>query len=239
MKHRLLALALAACAVLSLAACGGSDTGGDVPPAPDPDQTVIDGPEESVEPTASPIPDKGTPPPEVTHHPDDHEPVEPEATHHPDEHHSAAPSSTPAPTPISTPAPTPTPEPSAEPVKSVTAAELYRTWGSGSGFMDMSAHLDAFYDLSAGDLESFVFYQPDMSSSLQEVFLAKAKPGKASGVKAACQRRLEGLREEAEFYPGTSEYVDAAKLEAVGDWVVLAACSDAGRLVQLVKDTAK
>lgn len=236
MKHRLLALALAACAVLSLTACGGD--AGDVQPVPDPSESVIVTPEGTVEPSATTIPDKGTPPPEYTHHPDEHHSdAVPTPTHHPDEHHSDA-----VPTPTPAAIGDPTAPPSEAPAKALSADAVYAAWtssGAGSGFIDMSAHLDAFYDLDGGELESFVFYQPDMSSSLQEVFLAKAKPGKASSVKAACQSRLEGLREQAQFYPGTSEYVDGAKLEAVGDWVVLAACSDAGRLVQLVKDTAK
>lgn len=230
MKTRLTALALAVLLLLALAACGGGNAG-DVQPVPDPSDSAVVTPEGTVAPSDAPIPDKGTPAPWD----DVDAPVVPS----PD---SDAPSAEPTPTAIGDP----TAPPSEEPREELTAAQMYNLWalsssqspGPGDGFVDMSAHLDAYYDLDGDDLESFVFYQPDMSSSLQEVFLAKAKPGKASSVKTACQSRLKGLQEEAEFYPGSSEFVDVAKVESVGDWVVLAACSQADRLVKILKDTA-
>lgn len=231
MKHRITALGLAFCFALGLAACGGGNDG-DVQPTPEPSQSAAVTPEGTAEPSATPIPDHGAPAPSDS--------TDAPGALCPD---GDAPTAQPTPTPVAIG--DPTAPPSEEPVKDLTAAEVYDLWTlssssqrPGDGFIDMSAHLDAYYDLDADDLESFVFYQPDMSSSLQELFLAKAKPGKVSSVKAACQSRLEGLREQAEFYPGTSEFVDAAKLESVGDWVMLAACSEADRLVKILEDTA-
>lgn len=232
MKTRLTALALAGAMLLALAACGSQET---VQPTPSPELSDQPTGEVTATPQATDSVEVETETPEVSAGPSESvQPSEPPAGE------SAPPS--PTPSAIGDP----TAPPSEEPAKDLTAASLYNLWdlssshspSPGAGFIDMSARLDAYYDLDADDLESFVFYQPDMSSSLQEVLLAKAKPGKASSVKAACQSRLEGLREEAEFYPGTSEFVDAAELESVGDWVVLAACSEADRLVKILKDTA-
>lgn len=235
MKKRLIALALAGIMLLALAACGGGADGGDVQPAPEPTEVVAPAPEGTDPATASPIPDKGTPPPSDS--------TDAPGALCPD---SDAPTPTPTPTPGESAAPTP--EPTPEPAKALTAAELRdmfmlsssRLDAPTAGFTDMSAYVDAYYTtLDTGDVESFVFYQPDMSSSLQEFFLAKAKPGKVSAVKAAVQDRLDALKEEAEFYPGTSEYVDAAKVESVGDWVVLAACPEGSRMVKILQDTTK
>lgn len=241
MKKRILALGLALCLTAGLAACGGGDAG-DVQPAPDPSESAVVTPEETVEPSATPIPDGGTPTlPDNTDAPGalcpdgDAPSAEPTPTDAP------APSATPWPV-VSEPTAPPSEEPSEPPAKALSADSVYATWtssGAGSGFIDMSDYVSDYYaTLNLGDVESFAFYQPDMSSSLQELFLAKAKSGKLSQVKAAVQDRLEGLREQAEFYPGTSEYVDAAKVETVGDWVVLTAFPQASQLVKILKDAA-
>lgn len=235
MKQRLIALSMALLMALTLAACGGR-TQSDPSPSPsaevtvDPSPAITDVPEETVEPTATSIPDKGTPPPEEPSQggnvltPGDPGYVEP----------------------MPTPAEEPSQEPSEEPAVLTAAGlrDMFMLTSSQSDaptadFSDMSGYLDSFYNLSADDLEDFVFYMPDMSTALQEFFLAKAKPGKVEDVKAACQSRLDGLKEEAEFYPGTADFVDTAKVETVGDWVVLAVCPEAERMVKILQDAAK
>lgn len=235
MKQRLTALSMAFLMALTLAACGGR-TQSEPSPSPsteatvDPSPAITDVPEETVEPTATSIPDKGTPPPEEPSQggnvltPGDPGYVEP----------------------MPTPAEEPSQEPSEEPTVLTAAGlrDMFMLTSSQSDaptadFSDMSGYLDSFYNLSADDLEDFVFYMPDMSTALQEFFLAKAKPGKVEDVKAACQSRLDGLKEEAEFYPGTADFVDTAKVETVGDWVVLAVCPEAERMVKILQDAAK
>lgn len=235
MKQRLTALSMALLMALTLAACGGR-TQSEPSPSPsaevtvDPSPAITDAPEETVEPTATSIPDKGTPPPEEPSQggnvltPGDPGYVEP----------------------MPTPAEEPSQEPSEEPAVLTAAGlrDMFMLTSSQSDaptadFSDMSGYLDSFYNLSADDLEDFVFYMPDMSTALQEFFLAKAKPGKVEDVKAACQSRLDGLKEEAEFYPGTADFVDTAKVETVGDWVVLAVCPEAERMVKILQDAAK
>ena len=138
--------------------------------------------------------------------------------------------------------------PSAQPDAELTAADVYAMWlttssqfpAPAAAFVDMSDYVSAYYTpFSASDVESFVFYQPDMSATPQDVFIAKAKPGKVEAVKAACQGRLEAMQEETKFYTGTDDYVKSAKLETAGDWVVLAACPEADRLVGIVRNAAK
>lgn len=203
---------------------------GPVTPEPAPSETPSsDTPEESS------IPEKGTPTPSEG---------------------PSAPANTPQPsaTPVATPSPTPTPEASETPAEEpseapqeLTAAQLYNMWvttssqypGPGANLTDMSAYLDAYYNLTTDDLEDYVLYLPDMSANLEEVFIAKAKSGKVDTVKAACQSRLDGLKEDAEFYPDTGAYLDSARLETSGDWVVLAVSSEPDRLVKILQDAVK
>lgn len=232
MKLRMTALALAAALALGLAACTNGQSEQTAEPAPS--EVVSPTPSETVQPSES---------------------VEPEESAGPTE--SAEPQETPTdkPTEPAIGDPTAPPvEPSGEPepsdtpsIAAPTAAglrELFMTSSSNSDaptsdFTDMSGYLDNFYNLSADDLEDFVFYMPDMSTALQEFFLAKAKPGKVEDVKAACESRLAGLKEEAEFYAGTGEFVENARLETVDDWVVLAACPEADRMVKILQDATK
>lgn len=237
MKLRITALALAAALALGLAACGAP-----APQEPDPSP--------SVEATLAPA----TPSPEVTVPPS--ESAEPEESAPPSE--SAEPQETPTVKPtepaIGDPTAPPVEEPSGEPepsdtpsIATPTAAglrELFMTSSSQSDaptadFSNMADYLENFYNLSKDDLEDFVFYMPDMSTALQEFFLAKAKPGKVDAVKTACESRLAGLKEEAEFYAGTADFVDTAKVETVGDWVILAVCPEADRVAKIVEDATK
>ncbi len=237
MRHRLFALCLSLGMVLSLCACGGGQTGPDpapVPPSPAPSaEAASPAPEATATPEAPEAPTKA---------PNSEAPASeaPTLCEYPT---APAPSDTP-----STPAPSPTPAPEATPApQAVTAAGLREQFMSSSsqsdaptaGFVDMADHLSDFYDLDAAALEDFVLYMPDMSAALQEFFLARAKAGKAEEVKAACQSRLDGLREDAAFYPGTAQYVDAAKVETAGDWVLLAVCPEAERMVKLLQDSVK
>lgn len=237
-------LALGACVCLALSLCACAPSAGVIGGPDGPTVLVTAAPDET--PATSEAPGEAAPEiPEA--------PTEAPASEAP---HSEAPASEdpplcgypPAPAPSETeavpPSETPTDAPTAEPSPEApaTAAALYAQWRDGAqpapDLVDMSGYLDAYYDLDGSELESFVFYQPDMSGTLQEVFLAKAKPGQAGTVQAACQGRLEALQEEAAFYTGTGNYVDGAVLETAGDWVLLAACPDSARLAQLLRDAA-
>ncbi len=228
MKHRMLALGLALCMMAGLAACGGN--GGDVPPTPAPVESVSPAPEGTVEPTATPAPSD-----EVT--------------------------ATPAPSgdPVETPSPTPTPaigdptappseEPSAEPsdtpsIAIPAASTVYDTVAQSSGgttaTMDASAVLETFYSVSAGDLEDFAFYMPELSAYTEEFFIARAKAGKVDSVKAACQSRLDGLKEEGATYPTAAVYLDSAKIVTEGDWVMLCICPDPSGAVSAFQNAVK
>lgn len=238
MKRRLTALLLALTLTAGLAGCsGGNPAEGAVDPTPDATETITLAPDATPDPDpgVTAIPDKGTPPPETTHHPDDHTP---EATHHPDDHHTASPTPTPSETPAAEP-PAPAQDTTAGGIFTLWAGTSSQSSGPAANLSDMSSVMENFYDLSAGDLEDYVLYMPAMSSSMEEVFIAKAKSGKVSTVKSACQSRLEDLKEDAELYPATAGNLDNAKLETSGDWVLLAVSSDASRLVKVFKDAVK
>lgn len=249
MKTRFTALALAGCLALSLCACAARETDPGAAPSGSAQPSLAAEALPSAPPSAQPSQTAQDVPA-----PAGEKPVESGAP-------GSAPAGSPPPAPETGQAPgatdpgtapggtAPPPIPSEEPPEreGQTAAglrELFMSTSSQSdaptaGFADMSGYLSDFYDLDAADLEDFVFYMPEMSASLQEFFLAKAKPGKAEDVKAACQRRLDGLKEEAQFYPGTAEFVDAAKVETAGDWVALAVCPEADRMAKLLQDAAK
>lgn len=244
MKQRITALFLALGLTAGLAAC----TGGQEPqaPAPDPSQDIA-----VTDPAATPIPDKGTPPPEYTHHPDDHTPEvthhpddhTPEVTHHPDDHHPEVPANTPSPTPEPTPEPDPS-EPSDTPSIAVPAAnEVYaavsKSAGNTTATMDASSVLENFYDLSADDLEDYVLYIPELSANIEEIFIVRAKPGKASAVKSACESRLTQLQDDAEMYPATGAYVANYQLVTEGDWVLFCVCPDSAGAVKAFQDCVR
>lgn len=246
-------LALGACVCLALSLCACAPSAGVIGGPDGPTVLVTAAPDDAPDETPATSEAPGEATPEIPEAPTETPASEAPASEAP---HSEAPASEtpplcgypPAPAPSETeavpPSETPTEAPIAEPSPEapVTAAELYAQWRDGAqpapDLVDMSAYLDAYYDLDGSELESFVFYQPNMSGTLQEVFLAKAKPGQAGTVQAACQGRLEALQEEAAFYTGTGNYVDGAVLETAGDWVLLAACPDSARLAQLLRDAA-
>lgn len=248
MKQRLTALVLAGVMLLGLAACAGQRQQEPSPSASaevtgDPSPAITDVPAETAEPTDTPILDKGTPAPVV---PSQEVPVlRPGDLGY--EEPAPTPSGPAIGDPTVPPSVEPTQEPSEEPAETLTAADLRNMFVLSSSnsnqptadFTNMGEYLENFYNLSADDLEDFVFYMPDMSTALQEFFLAKAKEGKVDTVKAACQSRLDGLKEEAEFYPGTADFVDTAKVEVVGDWVVLAVCPEADRMAKILQDAVK
>lgn len=229
MKHRIAALLLALGLTVSLAACADRLPQQTADPAPssvvDPAGTPVPAPTEAVstqQPDVTDLPDKGTPPPETG------EPT--------------APAATPEPTP--TPAETAPAEPSDTPSIAVLAAsEVYSAVAKASGdttaTMDASAVLENFYNLSTGDLEDFAFYIPELSANMEEFFIARVKEGKLDSVKAACQSRLDGMKEEGAFYPGTAAYLDSAKIETEGDWIILCVCPDSAGAVKAFRSAVK
>lgn len=238
MKHRVLALGLSFCLLTGLAACGGGKDG-DVTPTPDPSQAVTDAPEGTLEPSATPIPDKGTPAPS--------EPAEASPSATPDEESpapSAKPSATPKPSAEPTPAPTAEPEPSDTPSIAIPAAStvydaVVKAAGDTTATMDASSVLDTFYSLSAGDVEDFAFYMPEFSTYTEEFFIARAKAGQVDSVKAACQSRLDGLKENGATYPATAIYLDSARIVTQGDWVMLCICPDVSGAVSAFQSAVK
>lgn len=235
MNPRITALALAAALALGLAACG-TPAPQEPEPSPSAEATLVPAtptPGETAQPSQSPEPSESAEPQETPS-------IQPTAG--PTEPAIGDPTAPPVEEPSGEPEPSDTPS-----IAAPTAAglrELFMTSSSQSDaptadFSDMADYLENFYNLSKDDLEDFVFYMPDMSTALQEFFLAKAKPGKVDAVKAACESRLAGLKEEAEFYAGTADFVDTAKVETVGDWVILAVCPEAGRVAKIVEDATK
>lgn len=244
MKQRITALLLALGLTVGLAACSPktpAPEGGDVSPSPDvteavsptPDVTPDPDPTEGVstqQPDVTELPDKGTPPPEGTSAPIG-DPTAPPDT------------AQPTPTPAETPAPDPV-EPSDTPSIAVPAAsEVYaavaKSAGETTATMDASSVLENFYDLSADDLEDYVLYIPELSANIEEIFIVRAKSGKAGTVKSACQSRLAQLQEDADMYPATGAYVASYQLVTEGDWVLFCVCPDASGAVKAFKDCVK
>lgn len=235
MKHRITALLLALGLTAGLAACAPKEPAPSesLSPSPEVTQTVTPDPDPiptgdvpTVDPEGTDLPDKGTPPPESNS-----PMVDP-----------TAPAVTPAPTP--TPAETAPAEPSDTPSIAVPAAsEVYsavsKAAGDTTATMDASAVLENFYNLSADDLEDFAFYIPELSANIEELFIARVKEGKLDTVKAACQSRLDGMKEEGAFYPGTGVYLDSAKIETQGDWIILCVCPDSAGAVKAFQDCVK
>ena len=228
MKYiRLSALALCGAMTLSLAACGGSSDPTPTPGATEP--TVV----ETVEPT---------PTPEVSA-----EPTEtPEATA-PAESERPTESGKPAETqkPVQTPpaeTTAPTPEPTQAPADDLSAAGVYAKVSAvagGNPKADMGFALTEFYNLSEDDLEDFVFYMPEMSSTNEEIFIAKVKSGKLDAVKSACESRQQGLKEEAGMYPAAAAYVEASKIATNGDWICFVVVEKSDAAVSAFNDCTK
>ncbi len=105
--------------------------------------------------------------------------------------------------------------------------------------VDSSFALDAYYNITAGDLEDFVLYMPDMSANIEEIFIAKVKSGKLDAVKAACEGRQKGMAEDAAFYPDTGTYVDSYQLVVSGDWVLFCVCENPDDAVTAFNDCTK
>ena len=85
---------------------------------------------------------------------------------------------------------------------------------------DVGFALEEFYNLSASDLEDFVFYMPDMSATTEEIFIARVKSGKLDAVKSACQSRQQGMKEDAAIYPSAAAYVESSQIVTNGDWIL-------------------
>ncbi len=149
--------------------------------------------------------------------------------------------------PLATPAPTPqpieTPGPSAAPVESLlTAAGVYETVSAAAGgdaMSDVSFALEDYYSLSAADLDDYVLYMPDMSATIQEIFIAKVGSGRMDAVKAACESRQKGMAEDAQFYPATGTYVDSYQLVTSGDWVLFCVCETPDAAVEAFNNCTK
>lgn len=154
--------------------------------------------------------------------------AEPLASQAPDKGSELAPSPEPTEAPVQTQpiiTPAPTPEPTPE-VKALTAAEVYDkvvAVATDTLMTDCSFVLDAFYpNLSEDDFEDFVLSMPDMSAKIEEILIGKVAFGRMDAVKAACESRQQGMKEEAAFYTTTGDYVDDYKLVVNGDWIMFA-----------------
>ena len=103
------------------------------------------------------------------------------------------------------------------------AADIYAKVSAvagGNPMSDMGFVLEEFYNLSASDLEDFVFYMPDMSATTEEIFIARVKSGKLDAVKSACQSRQQGMKEDAAIYPSAAAYVESSQIVTNGDWIL-------------------
>lgn len=242
MKQRITALLLALGLTVGLAACSPKTPVPDETVSPSPDATETVSPSPDVTPDPDPtegvstqqpdvteLPDKGTPPPDGTSAPIG-DPTAPPDT------------AQPSPTPKPTPEPDPV-EPSDTPSIANSAANVYaavaKSAGETTATMDASSVMENFYDLSASDLEDYVLYIPELSANIEEIFIVRAKPGKADTVKSACEGRLAQLQEDADMYPATGAYVASYQLVTEGDWVLFCVCPDASGAVKAFKDCVK
>ena len=242
MKQRITASLLALGLTVGLAACAPKAPVPDETVSPSPDPTEMVSPSPDVTPDPDPtegvstqqpdvteLPDKGTPPPEVTSAPIG-DPTAPPDT------------AQPTPTPAETPAPDPA-EPSDTPSVANSAANVYaavaKSAGETTATMDASSVMENFYDLSADDLEDYVLYIPELSANIEEIFIARAKSGKAGTVKSACEGRLAQLQDDAEMYPATGGYVADYQLVTEGDWVIFCVCPDAAGAVKAFQDCVR
>lgn len=144
-------------------------------------------------------------------------------------------------TPAATPAPTPEPTPEALP-KAVTAADVYDkvfAVADSAASMEASFVLEDFYTVSESDLEDFVLYMPEMSTNIEEIFIAKVKNGKMDSVKAACQERQGMMAADAALYPATGGYVESYQLVTEGDWLLFCVCGSPDSAVAAFRDALK
>ena len=145
--------------------------------------------------------------------------------------------------PIQTPPPEATPEPTPEaPATVVTAADVYGKVfpvASSQATMDASFVLEDFYTISESDLEDFVLYIPETSTTIEEIFIAKVASGKLDSVKAACEERQGMMADDAALYPATGGYVESYQLVTQGDWLLFCVCGDAASAVTAFRDALK
>lgn len=245
-KHPALLLALSGTLLLSLCACGGKEP----EPTPGPSESanvIVASPD--TEPPESANVVVVTPEAEPTESmnvitPEESEAVvEPLASQTPDKGSELAPSPKPTETPVQTqPILTPEPAPEGE-GKAPTAAEVYdkvSAVATGTYMVDSSFALDAFYpDLSEGDFEDFVLYMPDASAKIEEILIGKVVNGRMDAVKAACQSRQQGMKEESAFYTTTGDYVDSYKLVVNGDWILFAVVQNPAEAESTFNDCTK
>lgn len=152
--------------------------------------------------------------------------------------------------PIQTPPPEATPEPEADYSDAhgqghgtaVTAADVYGkvfAVADSVASMEVSFVLEDFYAISASDLEDFVLYMPEMSTNIQEIFIAKVKSGKLDSVKAACEERQQAMAADAALYPATGGYVESYQLVTEGDWLLFCVCGSPDSAVAAFRDALK
>ena len=145
--------------------------------------------------------------------------------------------------PIQTPPPEATPEPTPEaPAKAVTAADVYGkvfAVADSAAAMEASFVLEDFYTISESDLEDFVLYIPETSTTIEEIFIAKVKSGKMDSVKAACEERQGMMAEDAALYPATGGYVASYQLVTEGDWLLFCVCGSPDSAVTAFRDALK
>lgn len=212
------ALALTGAMILSLAAC--SSKGPEATPTPAPAETPNG--VESVKPSEAPAaPSEST---QVIA-----PPAETDAVVKPLESQKPA---------ESQPAETPSEAPSAAP----TAAEVYAQVSAvagGNPMIDAGFVLEEFYNLSADDLEDFVFYMPEMSATTEEIFIARVKSGKMDAVKGACESRQQGMKEDGTMYPSAAVYVENSQIVTNGDWIMFAVAADSDAAVNAFNTCTK
>ena len=202
------ALALCGAMVLTLAACGPKTPD----PTPTPETSETPNVVESVKPSETP------------------ETVEPQPTESINVVTPPAETDTVVkPLETQTPEATPEPAPSDAPASSLTAADVYAKVSAAAGgnpMSDVGFVLEDFYNLSASDLEDFVFYMPELSATTEEIFIAKVKSGKLDTVKSACESRQQSMKDDGAMYPSAAVYVEASQIVTNGDWIMFAVVAE-------------
>lgn len=149
---------------------------------------------------------------------------------------------TPTPTPTENVGGTPTGDPASTPAADLTAAGIYEAVSAAAGgnpMSDMSFAVEEFYNLSADDLEDFVFCMPEMSATTEEIFIAKVKSGKLDSVKGACEARHQGMKDDATMYPAAAEYVEKGQIVTSGDWILFVVAADPDGAAEAFRSSLK
>lgn len=106
--------------------------------------------------------------------------------------------------------------------------------------------VETTFHLNPDDVEEYSIQKGVMNTGLETIAVAKAKEGKVDAVKASFEQYLEDLK-GGFFYPGEEEAVEGAKIEVIGNYVILTLVPDydatgedySQKAVEIIKEALK